>query len=299
MHYLVTGGTGFIGRALSAQLASDGHRVSVLTRQSAQRPAGLSDAIELLAGLDTLSSVDVVINLQGENLGQGRWSAARKQAIRESRIGFTRSLVEWMSALESRPQLLISGSAIGWYGSRGDQELIEDAEPGPDDDFGARLCHEWEAEALTAKSHGIRVACIRTGIVLDRAGGPLARMLPPFRMGAGGRLGSGRQWMSWITLHDMVRLLRHVADRQLSGAINAVAPEPVTNAEFTEVLAEALGRPALLPMPAFMLRLMFGQMSSLLLGSQRVIPEAIRDAGFEFDHSTLEVGIEAALSGSG
>lgn len=301
MHYLITGGSGFIGQALSAQLLARGQAVTVLTRRpdaSLRRwsPHPRLRAIARLEQLDGADAapVDVVVNLQGENLAAGRWSAARKQVFRSSRIEATRALVGWIAARRLRPSALISASAIGWYGSRGDEALCESSTGGRD--FSAQLCADWEAEALGAQNLGLRVCIARIGIVLDRDGGALAKMLPAFRLGAGGPLGAGQHWMSWITRHDLVRLLLWLAESNQAGVFNAVAPGAVRNLDFTRALGRALHRPAVLPMPAFVLRLMFGEMSSLLLGSQRVLPERALAAGFAFDHATLDAALASVFA---
>ncbi len=293
MRYLVTGGTGFVGRALCASLAADRHVVTVLSRTPAAVASQLRPGVSIVQRIEDVDATDVVINLQGENLAAGRWTDARKLAFHTSRIDFTRALVEWMASRPKPPSALISASAVGWYGDRGDEVLTESSAPG--DDYGARLCADWEAEALKAVALGVRVCRVRIGTVLDRDGGALARMAPTFRMGAGGRLGPGTQWMSWITRRDLVRLLRWLADSRMHGAFNGCAPQPVRNREFARLLGRVLRRPALLPVPAFALRAMFGEMSDLLLGSQRVMPDASRATGFEFEHPTLGAALDAVI----
>lgn len=294
MKFLVTGGSGFIGRALCPSLLASGHAVTVLTRAPDRARAVLPPAVECIGALDQARGIGSVINLQGEALASGRWNARLKAAFVRSRVDFTRELVDWMRRQPQPPASLVNGSAIGWYGDRGDEALTEASAPGTD--FAARLCRDWEAQAQAAESLGVRVCRIRTGIVLDRDGGALARMLPAFRLGAGGRLGSGRQWMSWITRADLVRLIRWLAESpDRSGAFNATSPEPLRNEDFTRVLAQALHRPALLPMPAFVLRGLFGEMSGLLLGSQKVLPDAAHAAGFEFQAPGLDAALRQIL----
>jgi uncharacterized protein len=290
MRYLVTGGTGFIGRALCASLGADGHEVVVLTRR-ARAPS--ASGLRYIARLQDLDHADAVINLQGENLSAGRWTEARKQAFRSSRVAFTAALVDWMRTRSRAPAVLVSGSAIGWYGDRGDELLTEASLPGAD--FAAQLCRDWEDAALAAAALGVRVCRVRTGIVLDPDGGALAKMLTPFRLGLGGPLGDGAQWMSWITRHDHVRLLRWLVDHELHGVFNGTAPTPVRNRAFVQALGRAVHRPAVLPMPALALRAMFGEMSSLLLGSQRVLPDAARAAGFRFEHPGLADALDQML----
>ena len=293
MRYLVTGGTGFIGRALCASLASERHRVTILSRAPDRAGRDLHAGIQVVSRIEDVEPVDVVFNLQGENLTSARWTEPRKLAIVNSRVDFTRALVEWIGSRPCPPAALVNASAVGWYGDRGDEVLTETSTPGSG--FAAELCADWEAEAQRAEILGVRVCRARLGVVLDRGGGALARMLPAFRLGAGGPLGSGDQWMSWISLRDAVRLLRWLADSQQRGAFNATSPQPVRNRDFTRALSRRLKRPALLPMPAFALRTMFGEMSGLLLGSQRVLPDAARAGGFEFEHPTLSAALEAAL----
>lgn len=293
MRYLITGGTGFIGRALCASLAADRHEITVLTREPARARERLRADVRIARQLHEIADIQAVINLQGENLTAHRWTETRKLAFRSSRIGFTRELVEWMAQLGKPPEVLVSGSAVGWYGDRGDEVLTETAEPGSD--FAAQLCRDWEAEAQRAEALGVRVCRLRTGIVLDHDGGALAKMLPAFKLGGGGPLGSGTQWMSWITREDLVRLIRWLVDARVRGAFNGTAPQPVRNREFARALGRRLHRPAVLPMPAFVLRALFGEMSELLLGSQRVLPDAARASGFSFRHETLSAAFDAVL----
>ncbi|MCW0391363.1 TIGR01777 family oxidoreductase [Xanthomonas sacchari] len=295
MHVLVTGGTGFIGRALCPALLDAGHRVSVLTRAPA-RAARLLPAVQVLDDLQRAAPADAVINLAGEPLTEGRWSATRKRRFRTSRIGTTRALIDWMSGLDAaqRPGCLISGSAIGYYGDRGDEVLDETSTPG--DDFAAQLCRDWEAEALRAQDLGVRTSLVRTGVVLGRDGGALARMLLPFRFGMGGRMGDGRQWMSWIHRDDQVGLLLWLLQQGGEGAYDATAPAPATNAAFAQQLAATLHRPALLPMPAAALRLGFGEMAELLLGSQRVLPTRAQREGYVFRYPQLDAALRDLLA---
>lgn len=293
MRYLITGGTGFVGRALCASLLADHHEITVLTREPAKARAVLRADVRIARQLHEVGDIQAIVNLQGENLSAGRWSERRKLAFRTSRVAFTRELVAWMARQSVPPSVLISGSAIGWYGDRGDEVLTETSTPGSD--FAAQLCREWESEALKAEALGTRVCCLRTGIVLDHDGGALAKMLPAFRLGAGGRLGSGAQWMSWITREDLVRLIRWLIDSRARGVFNGTAPQPVRNRDFTRALGRSLKRPARLPMPALALRALFGEMSELLLGSQRVLPDAARAAGFSFRHETLQAALDSVV----
>lgn len=295
MNVLITGGSGFIGRALCKAMHAEGAQLSVLTRQPERARAALPPGTRCIAALDAAQDIDTVINLQGEPLAAGRWTAQRKSEFVRSRVDFTRHLVDWMRRQPMAPATLINGSAIGWYGDRGDEALQESSSPGTD--FAAQLCRDWETEALRAAETGTRVCRVRIGIVLDRNGGALARMLPAFRLGGGGPLGPGTQWMSWIARRDLVRMIQWLARTPgLSGAFNATAPAPVVNREFTRILATTLHRPALLPMPALALRLLFGEMAGLLLGSQRVLPAAAEHAGFRFELPELGPALDAILA---
>ncbi|WP_349656220.1 TIGR01777 family oxidoreductase [Xanthomonas sp. 10-10] len=293
MRLLITGGTGFIGQALCPALLHAGHQISVLTRDIRRA----SRTLPGVTAVDTLNGVqaDAVINLAGEPLAAGRWTAARKQRFRDSRLGITRQLHDWIAQQPAaqRPSVLISGSAVGYYGERGDTTLTEADAAG--DDFSAALCREWEAEVARIGALGPRVSWVRTGIVLDRNGGALARMLPAFRLGGGGPFGNGRHWMSWIHRADMVALLVWLLQHGQPGAYNATAPNPVSNAEFARTLAKALHRPALLALPAGLLRLGFGEMADLLLISQRVLPQRALDGGFRFQYTQLEPALRAIL----
>lgn len=296
MHVLVTGGTGFIGRALCALLLAREHEVTVLTRNGAKAkllPFGTRIAMKF----DGVGGVDGIINLAGENLADHRWSEANRQLFTDSRVQMTRRMIEYIRTARETPQVLVSGSAIGWYGARGDEVLSEHSSSGGFDEFQAQLCRAWEAEAKQAEKLGVRVCLLRTGIVLERDGGPLAKMLPPFQMGLGGRLGSGRQWMSWIHRADLVRLIVYLLENpKAKGAWNGTAPTPVTNAEFARTLGKALGRPALLPMPGWALRLALGGMADILLTGQQVLPQRAQEAGFPFRHPELAGALAAILA---
>jgi len=296
MRVAITGATGFIGRRLVDRLLADRHEVVALTRDPTRARATLPRAARAVrwdpsAGTvdaTALRDLDAVVHLAGESVAGGRWTAARKAAIRDSRVLGTDALVRALTAAPAgaRPRALVAASAIGIYGDRGDVELDERAPPG--DDFLAEVCSAWEAAARGAADLGVRVAIVRIGIVLGRDGGALGRMLPLFRLGLGGRLGSGRQWMSWIHVDDLVALfVSALADDAVTGVLNGVAPRPVTNAEFTRRLAAALARPAILPAPAFALRLALGEMATLLLASQRVVANSALARGFRFEHADL------------
>ena len=278
MNIAISGASGFIGRNLLMRLAKAGHSVHALNRH--EPPA------------EGLGEADVVIHLAGEPLAQ-RWTAEAKRRIRESRVAGTRNLVEALAGLPRRPEALICASAIGYYGSRGDEILTESSAPGSG--FLPELCVAWETEAQAAEAFGMRVVRVRTGLVLGAGGGALQRMLPPFRMGVGGRLGSGQQWMSWIHLEDLAALFQFAVESQVRGPLNAVAPNPVTNSEFTRELARTLRRPAVFPVPEFALRLLFGEMADVLLASQRVAPGAAEAAGFRFHFPQLASALEGLL----
>jgi len=295
MHHLITGGSGFIGSALCRSLVADGHRVTVLTRDIERARGRVPEAVFLIDRLDFAENIDAVVNLAGENLAGGRWTAARKHEFVGSRIGTTKRLLDWIDRQDSAPAVLVSGSAIGWYGPRGDEELDEDADIG--NDFSAHLCRDWEAEASKAEALGVRVCCVRTGIVLGADGGALKKMLLPFRAGIGGRMGSGRQWMSWITRADIVALIRWLIDHDSArGAYNGTAPAPVTNAEFARALGAALNRPTLLPTPASALKVLFGEMADILLTGQRVVPRRAMAEGFAFKYPELSAALSAVLA---
>ena len=273
----LTGATGFIGSALAARLEAAGHTVQPFSLRAPQ-PLQVSDA---------------VIHLAGEPIAQ-RWTPGAKRRILESRVEGTRRLIARIAALAAPPRVFICSSAVGFYGSRGDEVLTETSPPGSG--FLAEVCTAWEGAADQASARGMRVVKLRTGMVLAGRGGALDRMLPAFRMGIAGRLGSGRQWMPWIHLEDHLDLVEFaLAQAGVAGPLNAVSPNPVTNRDFTSALARALHRPAFLPAPDFALRAMFGEMASVLLDSQRVIPRAALDAGFEFRHPELGAALQDIL----
>lgn len=296
MKALVTGATGFIGRRLLPWLKWP----VVLTRDPEHAKTALTN-VEIHRWdpetgpppAEAFHGVDAVFHLAGESVAAGRWSAGRKQQIRDSRVLGTRNLVAALAGLKERPALLVSASAIGYYGDRGDETLDEEAPPG--NDFLAGVCQEWEAEANRAAALGIRVVTPRFGIVLGKGGGALKRMLPPFKLGLGGRLGSGRHWMSWIHIDDLIGLLLYAGQRHISGPMNAVAPNPVTNREFTTELARALRRPAVFPVPEFALKLAFGEMAGVLLASQRVVPAVAQRTGYRFQYPELSPALGDVL----
>ncbi|MCF7849677.1 MAG: TIGR01777 family oxidoreductase [Kiritimatiellales bacterium] len=274
MKVLVSGSSGLIGSALSASLRDDGHEVVAL-------PRTYEEPIDF-------SGVDAVVHLAGESIAGGRWTAARKQRIEESRIVGTRQLAEQLAGSADKPEVFICASAIGFYGDSGDELL--DEESGAGEGFLSNVCKKWEAAARPTDEAGIRTLSIRTGVVLSTEGGALKKMLMPFRMGGGGILGNGRQYMSWISLGDMVRSIRFLIDTDsIGGAVNLVSPNPVTNREFTKTLGQVLHRPTILPLPAFAARILFGEMADeLLLGGCRVIPQKLLDAGYQFRNPDLQ-----------
>ncbi len=298
MNILITGGTGFIGTALTNSLIRKGHQLTVLSRDPDKVTTIFGTGVAALADVRELTpdaSFQAVINLAGAPIFDARWSEERKQLLRNSRIDLTTKLVAQMAQMAVKPQVFISGSAIGYYGDQGDTILTEQSVVRPD--FSQQLCADWEAAASQAEQHGIRVCLIRTGLVIGEGGGILQRMLLPFRLGLGGRLGDGTQWMSWIHRQDWLAIAEAmVADASMQGAYNATAPNPVTNTEFTQILAACLKRPALLPVPAILLKTLLGEMSELVLGSQRVIPDRLLAQGFEFQHTDLAGAINQALA---
>ena len=297
MKILISGGSGLIGTATSAALQGDGHSVIRLVRPGKGANAGDVQWDPMRATVDVagLEGVDVVIHLSGAGIADGRWTEARKQILRSSRIDTTRVLVDSLSRLKQKPRVLIVASAIGYYGNRGDEILTESSAIGTD--FLALLCRDWEAEASRAAAMGIRTVMLRFGVVLSGKGGALPKMLAPFKLGVGGRLGSGQQWMSWIAIEDVLGIIRHaIAHEQVSGPVNLVAPNPVRNEEFTRLLAGMLHRPAIFPAPAFVLRLAMGEMAdAVLLSSDRVKPEKMLAAGYKFRFEILEPALRAAV----
>ena len=298
MRILLTGGTGLIGRALCQHLQQQGHELWVWSRQPARVP-GLCSGARGVAHLQELNAVgpfDAVINLAGAPIADRPWTKSRRALLWQSRIDLTHKLVAWMAEQPTPPRVLLSASAVGWYGDRADACLDESSSPGGQD-FGSRLCMAWEEEAQRAAHAGTRVALLRIAPVLASRGGMLARLLLPFKLGLGGRLGSGAQWMPWIHIEDLARLFDHLLlQANASGAYNACAPELLRNAAFTRTLADTLHRPALLPAPAWALRLGLGEMSTLLLGGQRLEPRRTQASGFVFRYPTLAAALADLLN---
>ena len=328
MKVLLTGSSGLVGSALTQDLVRAGHTVVRLVRYGASashanETHAVNAAPEKSSNAQTsrgeivnvtwnprtcdlegepfgderekVEEADAVVNLAGAPIAAESWGPERKALLRSSRIQFTRELVCALEKLSAPPRALISASAIGCYGDRGDEVLTEESRPG--EDFLARLAQEWEAEAVKAETFGVRVVRLRLGIILSSKGGALPQMMKPFRFGFGGRIGSGRQWISWITLTDVVRAIGYLLQSETGGALNLVAPNPVRNSEFVEELGRAMHRPALLPVPAFALEFALGEMArALLLASQRVVPARLQQLGFQFSHAQLAPAIADALA---
>src|SRR5690554_53441 len=299
MRVLISGGSGFLGRALTARLREDGARVAWLSRDASRQAP---DGVKVLGygALAPGDRFDAVVNLAGAGIADSRWSDRRKKLLFESRLGPTRALIEWMRRSDQRPRVLLSGSAVGWYGAQGDTPLDEGSAPA--DDFPHALCEAWEKAAMEAVALEVPVLLLRTGIALHPDGGMLKRLLLPFRMGLGGRLGDGRQMLSWVARRDWVEAVRGLLLQHLEGPgaapvgpFNLTAPAPVSNEVFTRALAGALRRPAVFAVPKPLLRLALGEMSTLLLEGQRVLPERLQQVGFEFRHPGLAPYLESVL----
>lgn len=301
MRVFVTGAAGLVGTRLREELLANDHEVVALSR-SARTPTGSGpfrwvqgDPREPGPWLEEALAADAVVHLAGESVASGRWTAKRKDELIRSRVDSTRILVRAFRESERRPQSFVCASATGFYGPRGDAELAEDAAPG--EDFLARLCVAWEAEARRVAALGMRVACIRFGVVLDASGGALARMLPVFRLGLGGPLGPSDRFFPWVSADDAVGILRLTVESEIAGPVNAVAPEAVRMGEFARTLGRVLGRPAWAPaIPLFALRLALGEMGESLVPGQRVVPAALRAAGYTFRQPTLEAALQSCVS---
>lgn len=292
----ITGSSGLIGTALRQQLEAAGHEVRRFVRGEPDDPDAVWNPASGWIRPDALEGLDAIVHLAGESIGRGRWTESRKSALRASRIDSTRLLVSQMRGM-TKPPALISASAIGFYGSRGDEVLDESS--GAGDGFLAQLTADWEAEVLKARESGARTVLLRLGVVLAPKGGALAQMVRPFKFGAGGRLGSGRQWFSWIALPDALAVLERAVSTDMEGIYNVTAPVPVTNRELTAALAKTLRRPALFPVPPFALRAMLGRAADeLLLASQRVMPRRLQQAGFAFRYPEITGALRATLTES-
>jgi uncharacterized protein (TIGR01777 family) len=298
MRILITGASGLIGKALRPTLEAKGFELILASRREPaddrhirwSPDTGFADA-----DLARLEGLDAVIHLAGESVSGLRWTDEKKKAIRDSRVFGTRALIETFDKLERKPKVFISGSAIGFYGDRGDEVMTESSAPGKT--YLSEVCKEWEAESRRAEDLGIRTVLLRTGIVLSKDGGALATMMTPFKLGVGGVVGSGKQWMSWIALDDVVGMINFALENEgVRGAVNVVAPNPVTNEEFTKTLGSVLYRPTFLPLPEFAVHMVFGEMGdALLLDSTRVIPKRLQDNGYKFGFTNLKAALEHAV----
>ena len=285
MNILITGGTGFIGSTLCSRLVENQHHLVVVSRHP-ERIKPPVQGIDSLANLDMV--FDAVINLAGEPIVNKRWTDQQKQRILNSRLDTTQALIDYFARIETKPHVFISGSAIGYYGTGRTNDPIDETGAG-DDSFSSQICRQWEAIALKAEPLGIRTCLLRTGVVLGN-GGALAKMLLPFKLGAGGRMGSGTQWMSWIHIRDLIGIILYCIEHDgIQGPVNGTAPSPVTNQVFTKALGRVLNRPTIFPMPAAAIKLLMGQMGEeLLLAGKKILPRKIQDAGYEFLFEDLE-----------
>ncbi len=296
MKVLITGSTGLVGTELQKSFAEKGYEMLLASRKEPTDERHIQWSIEEgFTDPEKLEGIDVVAHLAGENVSGFRWTDEKKKAIRDSRVLGTRNVVDAISKLKQKPKVFIASSAIGFYGERGEEECTESSAAG--DNFLAGVCKEWEAESRRAEDAGIRTVLLRTGIVLSKDGGALSTMLTPFKLGVGGVVGSGKQWMSWISMDDEIAAINFAIENEnLRGAVNAVSPNPVTNQEFTKTLGEVLYRPTFLPLPEFAVSMIFGEMGdALLLASTKVLPKRLEDAGFEFKYPELKAAIEHAV----
>ncbi|MDT4292280.1 TIGR01777 family oxidoreductase [Methylomonas sp. MO1] len=294
---LISGGTGFLGSALTKQLIQKNYAVTILSRSAEKVFATFGNSVQAVSSITDLpdaGSFKAVVNLAGAGIFDQRWTEPRKQLLRDSRIKLTKQLVAWIASATQPAPAVVSGSAIGVYGDQGDKFLTENSASIAD--FSQQLCADWESAALEAEKFGSRVCLIRTGLVLGDNGGILKRMLLPFRLGLGGRLGNGKQWMSWIHLHDWLAIVEAMIEQPaMRGPYNATAPEPVNNQQFSASLASVLKRPLLMPIPEAPLKLLLGEMAALVLGSQRVLPERLLAQGFAFKYSQLDTALRDIL----
>ena len=293
MHILLTGGTGLIGRQLCQHWLGQGHRLTVWSRHPEEVAALCGAEVLGVARLEeVIGVVDAVVNLAGAAIADRPWTHKRKALLWSSRIGLTETLLAWLEGLAQKPAVLISGSAVGWYGDGGERELTEASGP-VQDDFPSQLCIAWEETAQRAEALGIRVVLVRTGLVLSAEGGFLSRLLLPFKLALGGPIGNGRQWMPWVHIKDQIALIDFLLHKQdANGPYNACAPHPVRNREFAKTLGQVLHRPAFMPMPAFALKVGLGELSGLLLGGQKALPERLQAAGFTFQFTELRAALD-------
>lgn len=296
MKVLITGASGLVGLALQSSFEDKGYEMLLASRKEATDERHIQWSVEEgFTDPERVEGIDTVVHLAGENVSGFRWTDEKKKAIRDSRVLGTRNVVEAISKLKQKPKTFIASSAIGFYGERGDEEVTESSAPG--DNFLAGVCTEWEAESRRAEDAGIRTVLLRTGIVLSKDGGALGTMLMPFKLGVGGVVGSGKQWMSWISMDDHIAVINYVIENEnIRGAVNSVSSHPVTNQEFTKTLGEVLYRPTFLPLPEFAVSMVFGEMGdALLLASTKVLPKRLEEAGFTFKYPELKPAIEAAV----
>lgn len=294
MKVLITGGSGFVGQALCRRLIQARHHPLVVSRSPDKAKKDLPAEVLIRSRVADFAdeAPEAIVNLAGEPIAEGRWTETKKKALIESRVNITREVVDFCAAQDQPPATLVSASAVGYYGDQGERDVTEKTTP--HDEFAHQLCKRWEAEALKAESSGVRVAILRIGLVLDAGGGMLAKTTPVFKLGLGGKLGDGRQYMPWIHRTDMVGMILFLLEREdLSGPFNASAPNPVTNAEFTRVLGRALKRPAVLPAPGLALKLVFGEMSRLLLTGAKMLPARMEQAGYVFEYRELDQALQA------
>ncbi|MDF5775800.1 TIGR01777 family oxidoreductase [Pseudomonas syringae] len=297
MHILLTGGTGLIGRALCRFWSAQGHELTVWSRTPADVVELCGPSVRGIASLDELGTqpVDAIINLAGAPIADRPWTRKRRLLLWESRVGLTEQLLKWLGTRAQKPALMISGSAVGWYGDSGEREIDETSLPAKED-FASQLCNAWEETAQRAEALGVRVVLIRTGLVLSDRAGFLQRLLPPFKFGMGGPIGNGRQWMPWVHIQDQIAAIDFLLNlNEAKGPYNVCAPSPVRNRQFAKTLAGILHRPAFMPMPALALKVLLGELSVLLLGGQRARPERLQEAGFTFKYTELETALQDLL----
>ncbi len=297
MKVLITGASGLVGTELQKSFAAQDYEMLLASRKAPTDEHHIQWSIEEgFAEPKKLEGIDAVVHLAGENVSGLRWTDEKKKAIHDSRVLGTRNVVDGISKLKNRPKVFVSSSAIGFYGERGDEEVTESSAAG--DNFLAGVCKEWEAESRRAEDAGIRTVLLRTGIVLSKDGGALGTMLLPFKLGVGGVVGSGKQWMSWISMDDHIAVINYVIENEnIRGAVNSVSPHPVTNQEFTKTLGEVLYRPTFIPLPEFAVSMVFGEMGdALLLASTKVMPKRLDAAGFAFEYTDLKAAIEHAVA---
>ena len=298
MHILLTGGTGLIGSQLCQLWLAQGHRLTVWSRRPAQVAALLGKEVRGIARLEELGEepLDAIVNLAGAPIADRPWTSVRRALLWSSRISLTEQLLVWLEKRSQRPPVLISGSAVGWYGDGGERELDENSQP-VKEDFASQLCIAWEETAQRGAALGMRVVLIRTGLVLSAQGGFLKRLVLPFKLGLGGPIGNGRQWMSWIHIEDQIALIDFLLHREdAQGPYNACSPEPVRNRDFARCLGKALHRPAAVPLPGLVLRAVLGELSGLLLAGQRVRPARLQAAGFKFRFTELPAALTDVVS---